>query len=73
MPKARLNVEQYNCKATKNEDKKLQDVNKKYGHGKWNKSQTIRFLVQVALDALKDAKVETKEVVKVNGKEVEIE
>lgn len=71
--KARKNEHQFNVKQTEAEWRKLQKVNKKFFNGRLTPTELGRFLLKVALDALQDAKVETKEVIKVNGKEVEIE
>jgi hypothetical protein len=69
--KARLNVHQLNFKQTEAELKQLQDINNKLFDGKLNKSDLARFLVKVALNTLETAKVETKQVLTINGKVID--
>lgn len=75
MPKstARLNVHQFNVKQTELEYQKLQEINTRLFGGSLNKSDLGRFLIKIALDTLKDAKVESKTttVIKVNGKVID--
>ncbi len=72
MTKARKNEHQFNVKQTETEWQNLQRVNQKHFGGKLTPTELGRFLLKVALDALVDAKVETKEVILVNGNPVDI-
>lgn len=74
MSRARKNEHQFNVKQTDKEWKKLQAVNQKYFGGQLNISELGRFLLQVALNALEDAKVESTKVTRimVDGKEIDI-
>lgn len=67
MKKRIQHTEQLNIKMTKSEMEQLQQVNLKLTGGQWNKSDLGRFLINLALDRLACAKVETKQVVTVDG------
>lgn len=73
--RARKNVAQYNCKQTNTEKAKLEQINKEYGNGQWNKSQVIRFLVKIALLALDKGTIQVEKAhgVKIEGVEANLD
>lgn len=75
MPKARRNIAQYNHKTTKTEKENIERVNREYGNGAWTKTQTMRFLVKIALLALDKGTVQVEKAhgVKVEGVEVNLD
>jgi len=59
--------EQLNIKLTKTEMEQLEAVNQQLTGGQWNKSDLGRFLINLALDKLATAKVETRTIITVDG------
>lgn len=73
MKKNDINTHQCNTKLTSSEWNQIQEVNAKY-FGNLNTSDLGKVLFKIALDALKEAKVETKtvSVLRVNGKVIDV-
>lgn len=73
MKKNETNTHQCNTKLTISEWNQIQEVNAKY-FGNLNTSDLGKVLFKIALDALKEAKVETKtvSVLRVNGKVIDV-
>lgn len=74
MGKANRQTEQMNAKLTVQEATRVQEVNQEFFGGELNKSDTLRFLIKVALVAIENAKVEvqTKRTIKIGRKVMDL-